>query len=68
MLKSDRFYLSKFAVDPEIENQFEDCTFSDVDEIEDLTEDIEFYFPFENQDEKKDVFKREDDILSIIEK
>jgi len=23
MLKSDRFYLSKFAVDPEIENQFE---------------------------------------------
>ena len=54
MLKSDRLYLSKFAVDPEIENQFEDFTFSDVDEIEDPTEDIEFYFSFENQDEKEE--------------
>jgi len=52
MLKSDRLYLSKFAVDPEMENQFEDYAFSDFDEIEDLTEDIEFYFSFENQDEK----------------
>ena len=58
MLKSDRFYLSKFSVDQEIENQFDDFTFSDVDEIEDLTEDMEFDFLFENQDKKKDVFKR----------
>ena len=53
MLKSDRFYLSKFALDPEMENQFEDFAFSDVDEIEDLAEDIEFDFRFENQDEKE---------------
>ena len=54
MLKSDRFYLSRFAVDPEIENQFEDFTFSDVDAIEDLMEDIAFDFPFENQDEREE--------------
>ena len=51
MLKSDRFYFSNFTVDPEMENQFEDFTFSDIDEIEDLGEDIEFDFPFENQEE-----------------
>jgi hypothetical protein len=44
MLKSDRFYFSNFTVDPEMENQFEDFTFSDVDEIADLGEDIEFDF------------------------
>ena len=54
MLKSDRFYLSKFAVDPDIESQFEDFTFSDVDEIEDLEEDLEFDFRFENPDEKEE--------------
>ena len=51
MLKSDRFYFSNFTVDPEMENQFENFTFSDIDEIEDLGEDIEFDFPFENQEE-----------------
>jgi hypothetical protein len=52
MLKSDRFYLSKFAVDPDIETQFENFIFSDVDEIEDLEED--FDFPLENQNENEE--------------
>ena len=38
MLKSDRIYLAKFALDPEMEEEFDDIDLYLDDEIEDLAE------------------------------
>ena len=51
MLKSDRIYLAKFALDPEIEEEFDDIDLYLDDEIEELAENKELDFPFENQDD-----------------
>ena len=51
MLKSDRIYLAKFALDPEIEEEFDDIDLYLDDEIEELAENRELDFPFENQDD-----------------
>ncbi|MEE4264891.1 MAG: hypothetical protein V2I56_19560 [Desulfobacteraceae bacterium] len=49
MLKSDRIYLAKFALDPEMEDEFDDIDLYLDDEIEDLAENRELEFPFEIQ-------------------
>ena len=51
MLKSDRIYLAKFALDPEIEEEFDDIDLYLDDEIEELAENKELDFPFENRDD-----------------
>jgi len=51
MLKSDRIYLAKFALDPEMEDEFDDIDLYLDDEIEDLAENRELEFPFESQDD-----------------
>jgi hypothetical protein len=51
MLKSDRIYLAKFALDPEMEEEFDDIDLYLDDEIEDLAENREFDFLFDNQDD-----------------
>lgn len=60
MLKSDRLYLAKFSVDPEMENEFDDIDFYCEDYIEESSKNRvldspignqEFESFFENQDE-----------------
>jgi len=51
MLKSDRIYLAKFALDPEMEEEFDDIDLYLDDEIEDLAENRELDFLFDNQDD-----------------
>ena len=53
MLKSDRIYLAKFALDPEMEDEFDDIDLYLDDEIEDLAENRELEFPFEGQDDSE---------------
>ena len=49
MLNSDRHYLDKFAVDPEMENQFDFIDLYFDAEIEVPTEDMALDFLFNNQ-------------------
>lgn len=51
MLKSDRLYLARFAVDPELENQLDDIEFYMDAEFEEPTEDMAFDFLADNQRE-----------------
>jgi hypothetical protein len=51
MLKSDRIYLAKFALDPEMEDQFDDIDLYFDDEIEELAENGELDSLFEHQDD-----------------
>ena len=51
MLKSDRIYLAKFALDPEKEDQFDEIDLYFDDEIEDLPENEELDSLFEHQDD-----------------
>lgn len=51
MLKSDRIYLAKFALDPETEDPFDDIDLYLGDEIEELAENNELDFHFEDQDD-----------------
>ena len=51
MLKSDRIYLAKFALDPEMEEEFDDIDLYLDDEIEEPAENRELDFLFENQDD-----------------
>ena len=51
MRKSDRIYLAKFALDPEMEEEFDDIDLDLDDEVEELAENRELDFPFENQDD-----------------
>lgn len=53
MLKSDRIYLAKFALDPETEDPFDDIDLYLDDEIEELAPNRELYFDFENQDDRE---------------
>jgi hypothetical protein len=66
MLKSDRLFLAKFALDPEMENQFDDMDFYFDDEIEEAQQDSELDYLVDREVEH--VFTREDDILSVIDK
>ena len=66
MLKSDRLFLAKFALDPEMENQFDDMDFYFDDEIEKAQQDSELDYLVDREVEH--VFTREDDILSVIDK
>ena len=51
MLKSDRIYLAKFALDPEKEDQFDEIDLYFDDEIEELPENEELDSLFEHQDD-----------------
>ena len=51
MLKSDRIYLAKFALDPEMEDQFDNIDLYFDDEIEELAENEELDSLFEHQDD-----------------
>ena len=66
MLKSDKLYLAQFALDPEMESQFDDMNFLFDDENEETAKDRaldslfgnqDFDSLFENYDEMEDQVK-----------